>query len=120
MNFLDKKITFWTITYNSDVKSVYVVHKFDGVINAIEGSIRGYLIEDTEIVEALISDIIEDLRPLEECQCIPIIYNKLRILVNRYDLDNTSYIHKLLAECYEQVDSGLKAKIDYVYSAADI
>ena len=98
--FSDKHLTFWTITYNSDPYGVFVAHNFDQVISAVEGSIRGYFIEDSEQVDDLITNMVMDLNPLEHVQCIPIIYNTLRIMINRWDLDNKCYLHKILSDFY--------------------
>lgn len=117
--FSDKHLTFWTITYNSDPNGVFVAHSFEQVISSVECSIRGYVIEDSYLIDDLITHMVLDLNPLEHVQCIPIIYNTLRIMINRWDLDNKSHLHKLLSECYQQVDNSLKNKIKNLYTVIE-
>jgi hypothetical protein len=119
--FKDQVITVWMIVYDGDASRVYTTTNFDKACASIEGSIRGYLGDDTPDAEGIYSSIIQHIRSIQNNPCIPIRLNNLVCTLYRWEIDESNPIHQVLSRCHEVVgDEELREDIASLFSASVI
>lgn len=116
MNFANKIIELWMIIYDQDYDRIYTFSDFNQVLRSIDVSIRGYLCDDP-VCDDVCSRILQSTAKLKGHQCvIPIVVDKLQIMVYRWELDKTTKVHKLLAECHGHVPDKLQSEITDLFT----
>jgi len=112
-------IPYYTIIYDCDPGQVYFFTDFKKVLSSVESSLYGYILDDdNKQAESAINKCISSVRDLENAPIVPIIFENLQIMINRWEMDNSCNIHKILVECYEKCqDDDLKDKIKSLFSA---
>lgn len=115
--FRDKVITIWMVVYDSDADKIYAFNTFKQALIAIEGSLRGYILDESEVSNSYVEDTLDKIKEYEEEPCIPIRFGNLTIVIYRWSLDNKTLIHNTLSECYDRIlDADLKDKIENLFS----
>lgn len=111
----DQVITIWAVIYDQSPTRIYIFTNWQSVLKAISGSLLSYLDEFPRIDE-MTDQIIDWLKDRHEQPYIPIRANHLVITISRYELDNSTQIHKVLHAASAQVDPQLKLQIESLFS----
>jgi len=115
MEFSNKIIELWMIIYDQDYDRIYTFSNFDQVLGSVDVSIRGYLCDDP-VCDEVCARILRSIETLKGRQCvIPIMVDKLQISIYRWELDKTTKVHRLLAECHEHVPDKLQSEINDMF-----
>jgi hypothetical protein len=114
----DKKITLWTIIYDSDPELVYYFTDFNKVMASIEGSCYCYIMEeDNKEANIAISACMDMIRKLKDQPIIPVVFGNLQIMINKWELSQDCEIIKILLECYSNTeDTLLKERIEVLFA----
>lgn len=117
-----KVLVYYTIIYDSDPHQVYYFTDFNKVLASVESSMYGYSMdEDNKQVISVINKCITTIKKLEEAPIIPIVFESLQIMINRWEMDNSCDIYKVLQECHCKTnDENLKEKIESLFSVQKI
>jgi hypothetical protein len=110
----DKVLNVWMIVYDGEASRVYSFGDHSKAMASIEGSIRGYLGDDLE--EAICQRMMQVVQDRKYAPCIPLIIDKLQIVIYRWELDKMHPVHQVLRECYDSVNDDLKSKIAALFS----
>lgn len=118
----NKVLAYYTIIYDSDPHQVYYFTDFNKVLASVESSLYGYIMDDdNKQAISAINRCITTVRKLEEAPIIPIIFESLQIMINRWEMDSSCDIYKILQEChYKTDDEDLKEKIEALFSVQKI
>jgi hypothetical protein len=117
--FKDQVITVWMIIYDGDASRIYTTTNFDKLLSSVEGSLRGYCGDESPAAEDTYDQILRQVRDSQNQPCIPMQFNSLRIVVYRWELDNSNPIHQVLRKCHNMLDDGnLKDEIIALFSTS--
>jgi hypothetical protein len=113
--FENKVVSLYTVVYDADPDKVYSFCDFDKALASIESSVRGYAVDDNEVVDQMTAALIKEVVARKEFPCIPIIMNELQIILYRWELDQFHPIHKVLTGSYNQVNDTTKDAIEILF-----
>jgi hypothetical protein len=115
--FKDLTVTVWTIVYDNDQNRMYHFSEYDKMIKSIDGSLRCYIDDDTEL-DGAVEYVIDYVDKHRADGCIPINFGNLNLIIFRWALDYTTTIHQVLSDCFNEVhDESLKSRIKWLYNA---
>lgn len=117
-NFKELPLVFWQLSFDDDCDS-YIYNKIEQIIDAITNfvSINVPSIDDQKLaidhIVAMVLDVTTDDNSPKHGAIVEICNKQLHI--RRISLDKYTSIHKVLCECYKQVDDNLKIKIQNLF-----
>jgi len=118
--FKNEIIAVWMIVYDGDVNQVYTTTNFDKACASIESSIRGYMGDESPAAEKIYSQIMDKVRSSGDMQCVPMKFDKLEIVIYRWEIDKFNPLHQILSKCYDIVDDNLQKEISFLFSKSVI
>jgi hypothetical protein len=114
----NRVIVIYTIIYDSDPNQVYYFTDFKKVLASIESSLYGYIMDDNnDQAVSAINKCLTVVKTLADAPIIPIIFESLQIMINRWTIDSSCEIHKVLLECLDKIDDEIiRDKISNLFS----
>jgi len=111
----DQIVPIWLIVYDNDFDTAYSTSNYEKMLASVESSIRGYAGDDSDRAEDAYRQAIDMVKEAGYNPIIPIKYHSLTIVVYRIEIEKTNQLHKLLIDCYNQVDDTMRQRISSLF-----